>query len=136
MTHPLVQRLFDDFGYPQVTLEGHRDFVSQPGLAVLFFAGDPNRFRDTTDIAVVLPELVKALGGGLRAAVVAPEAGKPLQQEYGFELWPALVFLRDGAYLGSISGIQNWSDYLRKIDELLATGERPRAARVIPTVTI
>ena len=66
MMHPLIQRLYDDFGYPEVTLETHQDFVSQPGITVLFFAGDPNRFRDTTDVAVVLPELVKAFEGTLR----------------------------------------------------------------------
>ena len=63
MTHPLIQRLFDDWGYPEVTLETHQAFISQPGITVLFFAGDPNRFRDTTDVAVVLPELVKAFSG-------------------------------------------------------------------------
>lgn len=122
MIHPLVQRLFDEYGYPEVSLETHGDFVGQPGVAVLFFAGDPRRFRDTTDIAVVLPELVKALGGELRAGVVTPEAGKPLQEHYRFETWPALVFLRDGACLGSICGIQNWSDYLEQIDRMLQTG--------------
>lgn len=134
MTHPLVQRLFDDFGYPEVSLESHGDFVAQPGLAVLFFAGDPRRFRDTTDIAVVLPELVKALDGGLRAGVVTPEAGKPLQAQYRFETWPALVFLRDGACLGSICGIQNWSDYLEQIDHMLRTG--PAHPERVPTINL
>lgn len=136
MTHPLIQRLFDDFAYPQITLESHRDFIGEPGLAVLFFAGDPNRFRDTTDIAVVLPELVKALGGNLRAGVVAPAAGKPLQQQYGFEVWPALVFLRDGGYLGSISGIQNWPDYLHRIGDLLEAEARTPGPDIVPAINI
>lgn len=134
MTHPLVQRLFDDYGYPEVSLETHAEFVARPGLAVLFFAGDPRRFRDTTDIAVVLPELVKALGGDLRAGVVSAEAGKPLQEQYRFETWPALVFLRDGAYLGSICGIQNWSDYLQQIDRLLRDG--PQHPQRVPAINL
>ena len=66
MMHPLIQRLYDDYGYPEVTLETHQDFVGQPGITVLFFAGDPKRFRDTTDVAVVLPELVTAFAGVLQ----------------------------------------------------------------------
>jgi hydrogenase-1 operon protein HyaE len=131
MMHPLIQRLYDEFGYPEVTLETHQDFVSQPGITVLFFAGDPKRFRDTTDVAVVLPELVKAFEGALRPGVVAADAGQALQQYYGFTAWPALVFLRDGGYLGNITGIQNWSDYLHDISKLIAAEvQQPRGLRV------
>jgi len=131
MMHPLIQRLYDDCGYPEVTLETHQAFISQPGITVLFFAGDPKRFRDTTDVAVVLPELVKAFEGTLRPGVVAADAGQALQQYYGFTVWPALVFLRDGGYLGNITGIQNWSDYLHDIRKLIAAEvQQPRGLRV------
>jgi hydrogenase-1 operon protein HyaE len=130
MMHPLIQRLYDDYGYPEVTLETHQAFISQPGISVLFFAGDPKRFRDTTDVAVVLPELVKAFEGALRPGVVAADAGQALQQHYGFTAWPALVFLRDGGYLGNITGIQNWSDYLRDISKLItAEVQQPRGLK-------
>ncbi len=125
MTHPLIQRLFDDYGYPEVTLASHAGFVKQPGVTVLFFAGDPKTYRETTDVAVVLPELVKALQGKLIPGVVGAEAEKALQQHYGFTSWPALVFLRDGGYLGAITGIQNWTEYLHDIDELMTGGVKP-----------
>jgi hydrogenase-1 operon protein HyaE len=131
MMHPLIQRLYDDCGYPEVTLETHEAFISQPGITVLFFAGDPKRFRDTTDVAVVLPELVKAFEGALRPGLVAADAGQALQQYYGFTSWPALVFLRAGGYLGNITGIQNWSDYLRDISKLItAEVQQPRGLKV------
>ncbi len=131
MTHPLIQRLYDDCGYPEVTLETHRDFINQPGITVLFFTGDPKRFRDTTDVAVVLPELVKAFKGVLQPGVVAADSGQPLQQHYGFSAWPALVFLRDGGYLGSITGIQDWSGYLHDIGELMtADVQQPKGFKV------
>ncbi len=123
--HPLLQRLLDDCGYPEITLDNHAAFVGQPGISVLFFPGDPKRFRDTTDVAVVLPELAKAFRGALQPGVVAAAAGKPLQQHYGFELWPALVFLRDGEHLGNICRIRNWSDYLQEIGELISGPARP-----------
>ncbi|MGA7178400.1 MAG: hypothetical protein WBX11_02270 [Thiobacillaceae bacterium] len=131
MSHPLIQRLFDDYGYPKVTLESHDAFVNQPGITVLFFAGDPKAFRETTDVAVVLPELVKAFQGGLIPGVVAAEAEKALQQHYGFASWPALVFLRDGGYLGSITGIQNWTDYLHEIGQMVkADAKSPPGFRI------
>lgn len=131
MTHPLIQRLYDDCGYPEVTLETHPAFVSQPGITVLFFAGDPGRFNETTDVAVVLPELVKAFDGALQPGVVAADAGPTLQQHYGFTSWPALVFLRDGGYLGHITGIQNWAEYLQQIGELMtAEVQQPKGFKV------
>ncbi|MCU7960899.1 MAG: hydrogenase-1 expression HyaE [gamma proteobacterium symbiont of Bathyaustriella thionipta] len=118
--HPLIQRLFDDYGYAEVSHQTHADFIGQSGFTVLFFAGDPKRFRDTTDVAVVLPELVKAFNGGLTAGVVTSDAEKELQRHYGFSAWPALVFLRDGGYLGAITEIQNWNEYLQTINTLMS----------------
>ena len=135
MTHPLIQRLFDDYGYPEVTLASHAAFIHQPGVTVLFFAGDPKQFRDTTDVAVVLPELVKAFENRLIAGVVAGEAEKPLQQHYGFTAWPALVFLRDGGYLGAITGIQNWSEYLQEIGDLMAADVKQAPGFKIPVIS-
>jgi hydrogenase-1 operon protein HyaE len=136
VTHPLIQRLFDEHGFPEVTRDSHQAFISQPGVTMLFFAGDPNSFKDVTDVAVVLPELVKAFQGGLIPGVVTAEAEKELQRLYGFGAWPALVFLRDGGYLGTITGIQNWSEYLRDIRELM-NGEvkSPRRTFKIPVVS-
>ncbi len=135
MTHPLMQRLFDDYGYPEVTLGSHEAFINQPGIRVLFFAGDPKRFRETTDVAVVLPELVKAFQDRLIPGVVAVEAEKPLQQHYGFAAWPALVFLRDGGYLGAITGVLNWTEYLHDIGELAAANIKSPPGFKIPVVS-
>jgi hydrogenase-1 operon protein HyaE len=131
LNHPLIQRLLDEFGYPEVTLETHQEFISQPGVTVLFFAGDPKSFRETTDVAVVLPELIGAFQGLLTPGVIATEAERPLQRHYGFPTWPALVFLRDGGYLGAIAGIQNWSEYLQQINELTkAEVKRPPGFKI------
>lgn len=135
MTHPLVQSLFDDYGYPEVSLATHEAFINQPGVTVLFFAGDPKRFRETTDVAVVLPELVKAFQGLLIPGVVATGAEKALQQHYGFTAWPALVFMRDGGYLGAITGIQNWVEYLHDISELVTADSKPAPGFKVPVVS-
>jgi hydrogenase-1 operon protein HyaE len=132
VTHPLIQRLLDDCGYPEVTLATHDAFISQPGVTVLFLAGDPKTVRDATDVAVVLPELVKTFEGRLTAGVVAADAERELQRHYGFIAWPALVFLRDGGYLGAITRIQNWAEYLHDINNLITADVRRPPGFKIP----
>ena len=135
MNHPLIQQLFDNHHYPEIDLSSHDAFVNQEGVSVLFFAGDPKRFRDTTDVAVVLPELVKAFGGRLNPGVVATADEQALQMRYGFKAWPTLVFMRAGGYLGAITGIQNWGDYLQEIQTLLTAPSRRPPAFKVPVVS-
>lgn len=119
MSHVLVDRLTDELGYVHVTLENHDDFVAEPGMNVLFFPGDPVTVKDATDVAVVLPELAAATGGVLQPAVVTTEAEIPLQKVYGFRAWPSLVFTRPEGYLGRISRMKDWSEYLEQLDDIL-----------------
>jgi hydrogenase-1 operon protein HyaE len=136
MYHPLVERLIKDFKFPEITLENHDTFINQPDVSVLYFVGDPDRNRESTDVAVVLPELVRAFGGQLRPGVVAdyPNVGVELERHYGFRKWPALVFVRHGDYLGAISGIRNWADYLQTIPELLRAEPRRPPGFKVPVV--
>jgi len=137
MSHALVERLFDECGYTKVTLENHEAFVSSPGLNVLFFPGDPTTVKDATDVAVVLPELVKAFAGRLNPGVVPDTFGdaRTLKKTYGFSHFPALVFVRDGDYVGTITRIQDWSDYLSKIDELFVVAPSRPPGFSIPVVS-
>ena len=65
MSHALIDRLLDELGYAEVSLANHDEFVAQPGMNVLFFPGNPGTVKDSTDVAVVLPELVNAFNGQL-----------------------------------------------------------------------
>lgn len=132
MKHPLIQRLHDEFGYPELTIENHDEFVASDDIGVLFFAGDPKRYKETTDVAVVLPELAKAFGGRIRPAVVARSDETELQKKYGFRAWPSLVFVKSGGYLGTVSKMKNWSEYIEEISELLTAQPRePAGFRVL-----
>ena len=86
---------------------------------MLFFTGDPARVRESDDVAMILPELITAFDGRFRAAVVSRESERPLQARFRFTAWPTLVFLRRGAYLGAISRVRDWNDYLDEIAGLL-----------------
>ncbi len=137
MSHPLIDRLLGELQYPEVTLANHDAFVAEPGMNVLFFPGDPKTVRDATDVAVVLPELVRAFDNQLRPGVIADfsSASRELQKHYGFQAYPALVFVRTGEYVGALTRIQNWADYLQDIGELLVAPARRPPGFSIPVVT-
>lgn len=133
MIHPLLTRLHDELGYPSLDLDGHSRFLGSPGVVVLFFPGDPAKFKDTTDVAVVLPEIVGAFPGRLRPAVVVDVAADAaLMERYAFSHHPALVFVQNGALLGSICGIRDWMDYVAEVKGMLnrAEGRQPRIPMV------
>ena len=136
MTH-LIDRLVDELGYPRITLADHDAFVDAEGMNVLFFPGDPSSVRDATDVAVILPELVKAFGSAFRPRVVSGMRGDAatLRQRYGFKEFPALVFVRGGDYVGAIVRVQNWTDYLQEIERLLAAEPTRAPGFAIPVVT-
>lgn len=137
MSHPLIDRLITECGYAEVSAAGHDDFVAEPGMNVLFFPGDPQTVRDATDVAVVLPELVAAFDGRLRPGVVTNvfEDGKELKRRYGFTEYPALVFVRGGDYVGAITRIRDWPEYLELIDGLLSAPARRPPGFSIPVVS-
>lgn len=136
MSHALIDRLLDELGYAEVSLANHDEFVTQPGMNVLFFSGNPATVKDSTDVAVVLPELVKAFNGQLTAGVVTDVLGDgaELQKKYGFGAYPALVFVRGGEYVGAITRIQDWANYLNEISDLLVAPPKRAPGFSIPVV--
>jgi len=136
-SHALIDRLHDELGYPVITLANHDEFVAQPGMNVLFLPGEPKTVKDATDVAVVLPELVKAFNGQLAPGVVTDVrgAGAELQKTYGFSAYPALVFVRGGEYVGAITRIQDWAVYLEEITGLLVAPPRRAPGFSVPVVS-
>ncbi|MDV7211804.1 thioredoxin domain-containing protein [Azotobacter beijerinckii] len=119
MSHPLIERLTATLGYPWLDAAGLDRHVEAQPFSVLFFAGDPKRFPESLDVAVILPELIKAFPQLAPALIAgADEAG--LQGRYGFSVWPSLVFLKEGRFLGSLSRVLNWGEYLERIPAILA----------------
>ena len=120
MFSPLTQMLIDGQGYPVVDADNVDAFSNGNGFTVLFFAGDAERLAESDDVAVILPELMKVFGDRVTPAVVARgEAERELQRRYRFNAFPTLVFLKGQDYLGAISRVQDWQDYVRQIAEIL-----------------
>jgi hydrogenase-1 operon protein HyaE len=137
VSHVLIDRLIDELGYERVTRDNHDEFVAADGMNVLFFPGDPTTVKDATDVAVVLPELIAAFEGHLGPGVVTDTfgAGTALKRQYGFSHFPTLVFVRGGEYVGAISRIQDWADYLDQVSNLLVAPPRRAPGFSIPVVT-
>jgi hydrogenase-1 operon protein HyaE len=120
MASPLIDALTAKHGFAQVNEETVDAFLAVHEEAVLFFPGDFERLVESTDVAVILPEILKALGGRLAAAIVERQAERALQRRYRFNAFPALVFLRGAGYLGAITKVLNWPEYLSEIPRILA----------------
>lgn len=133
--HPLLQRLVSQHGASLVSLASVADWEARPGDSALLFSGDPMRFPEGLDVAVVLPELQAAFGGAFRLGVAEREQDEAFARRYGSQRWPSLVFLRDGAYLGAVSGMKDWTVYLEEIANVLAATPRRAPTVGIPVIS-
>jgi hydrogenase-1 operon protein HyaE len=127
--HPLLDQLATRHGFTVLDADTLDAFLHQPGHAVLVFTEDPVRYRETLDLAVIAPEVARAFHGRFRCGVLYPEAARKLAPRFGFTRWPALVMVRDGAYVGAIDGLRNWDQYLEETLQLL-TAEPTRAPSI------
>lgn len=118
--HPLLQRMVQQTQAAVLQADELPAWLQQPGLAMLVFAEDPERFKETLDIAVIVPELLAAAGRGFRVALLPPEAARGVAPRYGFARWPAFVMLRDGQYLGAVDGLRDWDVYQAELQRLMA----------------
>ena len=126
MTHPLIDRLTTEFGWPVLddpdTLS---EFTQRPGTHVLFVPGDPKRNLETADVAVILPEIKQAFQGRFDCAVVGDDIEQKVREETKVLKTPSLIFYREGAMIGALPKVRDWDEYMTRIAQILA---RPLAA--------
>jgi len=118
--HPLLQRLLRITGAPLLDGDTLDPWLAQPGTAMLVFADEPDRQKETLDLAIIVPELHATRRGDFRVALLPPALARSVAPRYGFARWPAFVLLRDGRYLGAVDGLRDWAAYLAALDALLA----------------
>ncbi len=123
--HPLIAQLFSRHGFRELQADDI-DAYAGAGHTLLVLFEDPVRVKETLDLAVIAPEVVAAFPGRFRVGVLLPDAARAAQARYGVRRWPALVVLRDGAYVGAIEGLRNWDEYVQDFARLLeAEPSRP-----------
>lgn len=118
--YPLIGQLFSRHGFAEVDGTGFAAFAELPGHCLLLFTEDPIRYKETMDLAVIVPELARAFPGCFRVGVLLPEAARELHARFGFRRWPAFILLKNGAYVGAVDGLRNWDEYLAEMHRLLA----------------
>jgi hydrogenase-1 operon protein HyaE len=129
--HPLLARLIAETGAAVLSADTFDAWASAAGAAMVVFAEDPARYKETLDLAVIVPELHASRPHDFRVALLPPAASRALAPRYGFARWPAFVILRDGHYVGAVDGIRDWGEYAGELNRLLAAApSRP------PTVGI
>jgi hydrogenase-1 operon protein HyaE len=117
---PLIAQLFAKHGYTEVNAGNFDSFIGRAGHILLLFTEDPFRFKETLDLAVIVPEIARAFPGCFEIGVLLPEAAREFQPRYGFRRWPAFVVLRDGEYVGAVDGLRNWDEYVSEVARLVA----------------
>ena len=125
MPSALIRNMIKQYNYPVLDEETIDEFIKSQDECVLFFANNPTRYPESDDVAMILPELVKEYGNRFSAAFVEQKSERNLQRRFGFARWPTLVFLKKGQKLGHISKVQDWNDYILKINELLTSEPKP-----------
>ncbi len=129
--HPLLARLVAETGASILDTGNFDAWASRPGIAMVVFAEDPDRYKETLDLAVIVPELYATAGQRFRVGLLPPAASRALAPRFGFARWPAFVMLRDGRYVGAVDGIRDWDVYVGELERLMvAAPSRP------PTVGI
>lgn len=119
LVHPLIERLCAETGAPLLDAASFDAWAQAPGRALAVFTEDPGQYRETLDLAVIVPELALAFAGQFRTGVLLQAAGRAIASRYGFKRWPAVVMLADGQYVGAIDGLRDWQDYIDEMRRLL-----------------
>lgn len=120
LVSPLIDRLVSAHGATWLTADNVADWAAAGGDRVILLAGDPVRFPEALDVAVVLPELRQHFAQRFAVGVATREHEDAIAKRYGSIRWPALVFVRDGQYVTVLSGMLDWDVYVERVAEALA----------------
>lgn len=123
--HALLKQLVQNHQGQWVDQGSLAGWQGMAGPTVLLLPGDPVRFPEGLDVAVVLPELRRAVRQAFRIGVVTPADDTSIGQRFGAQRRPCLVFLRDGRYLDTVAGMHDWQPYVELVHEALAAAPSP-----------
>lgn len=118
-SHPLIARLIAHAGFVEVDAANFEEFSARSGHVLLVFTEDPVRYKETLDLAVIVPEIARTFAGHFKVGILLPAVARKFAVRYGFRRWPALVLLRDGRYVGAVDGLREWGEYVAELARLL-----------------
>jgi hydrogenase-1 operon protein HyaE len=121
MTHPLIDRLSTELGWPVLDNDNDiTEFTRRDGAHVIFVPGDAARNLETGDVAVILPELKMAFQGKFDCAVASDAVETKLREGVKVLKTPSLLFYRDGQFVSGIAKVRDWDEYVARITQILS----------------
>ncbi len=121
-THPLFVKLWNESGMTRINDENIESFKKTPGLALLCMVDDPVMYKETFDMVVIGPELVRMFDGTLSGAgFTDPRCGRAIASSLGIHRLPAVAVFRFGELMGAIEGLKTWEEYERELIKILMT---------------
>lgn len=115
----LLDRLASRHGVADLDETGFQAFMDAPGDGVALLTDEPDKAPESWDLAVIFPDLLAATGAGPRGGVLRPEQARALLGRFGVNRLPALLFMRDGGYVGVIEGLRDWGEFVAECAEML-----------------
>lgn len=120
----LISRLVEQFDAAWIDAGNLDAWLAEGGDCLLLLCGDPVRHPESLDVAVVLPELRVEIARRhqltLRLGVVSRADEEAIAERFAVRRWPSLVWLRDGGYVTTFSGMLDWDEYLRLADSAVS----------------
>lgn len=125
-THPLFVKMRETGAFTWVTQADESALKANDGLGLLCIVDDPNMFKETLDMTVLAPEIVKLFEGTLsKAWFTDPAVGRELAGKLGIRRLPALAVYFNGELLGAIEGLRNWQEYQVELINILTAKAKP-----------
>ncbi|WP_227815860.1 thioredoxin domain-containing protein [Nitrogeniibacter aestuarii] len=115
----LLERLKRDHDIETLDENTAEAFGDGPGDSLTLVIEDVVRTPEVWDVAVVLPEALKSIKQPLRAGIATLDASRQLSAKYGVKRFPAMLFRRDGEYVGTVEGMLDWGYLVAAIERKL-----------------
>jgi len=121
----LRERLLQQ-GFLELQADTFDEVAAGIGNLVVLPLDSPAQRPEFFDLTVVLPEILSQFPRDtFRAAFVSPPASATIAKRFGVLRHPALIFLREGRYVGTIEGLRDWQDYRQSFARLGTEPPRP-----------
>jgi len=115
--NPLIEHLVQRHSLPLLDTKGADAFLTLQNHSVIGLFTDPMVYPENADVAVILPEILKAFPH-IKGAIADPNALTILARNYGVVVFPALVFFQGTEVREVVARIHSWADYTARIQRL------------------
>lgn len=117
----LLARLADKHQIKSLEPADFAEAIKASGLHVILLTEDPAKVPESWDMAVVFPDLIAGMmkSEPIHASLLSPAASASIAPQYSVRRMPAMLFMRDGGYVGALEGLRDWSEFVVICKEML-----------------